>query len=144
MPGHYHLWIGDVEHNDISVKNPMYDRHNGDRGILNDYDLARLSGRERPCDSERTGTMPFMALDLLAEEAGKGVIERRYSHDCESFAWVLFWICYRYDKGKEISNPPLGELITNDYTRCFEKKLPFFTSWQKLHLQTHTNNSRRL
>jgi hypothetical protein len=40
--GHYHLWLGGVEHNDISVKNLMYDKFNEDRGILNDYDLAHL------------------------------------------------------------------------------------------------------
>ena len=25
-PGHYHLWLGGVEHNDISVKILMYDK----------------------------------------------------------------------------------------------------------------------
>ena len=126
MPGHYHLWIGGVEHNDIIVTNLMYDRHNEDRGILNDYDLAHLSGRERPSGFERMGTMPFMALDLLTEEAWRGKIERRYRHDCESFTWVLLWICCRYNNGKEISNPPLGDFITNDYTWCFGEKCAIY------------------
>jgi Fungal protein kinase len=120
--GHYQLWLGGVEHNDISVNNLMYDKLNEDRGILNDYDLAHLNGRPRPSGTERTGTMPFMALDLLTDEAWKGMITRLYRHDCESFAWVLLWICCRYDGGKEIPNPPLGEFITHDYKQCFEKK----------------------
>ena len=65
MQGHYHLWVGGVEHNDISVRNLMYDKLNDDRGILNDYDLAHLRGRPQPSGTERTGTMPFMALDVL-------------------------------------------------------------------------------
>ncbi|KAF8484070.1 hypothetical protein DFH94DRAFT_338639 [Russula ochroleuca] len=120
---HHRLWLGGVQHNDISVKNLMYDKLNGDCGVLNDYDLAHLHGRLRPSGFERTGTMPFMALDLLTDEAMKGQIERLYRHDCESFAWVLLWICCRYDDGKEISNAPLSELNTHNYKQCFDKKL---------------------
>jgi hypothetical protein len=115
--GHYHLWVGGVQHNDISVENLMYDKANS-HGILNDYDLAHLNGRTRPTGAERTGTMPFMALDLLTEKAWNGHVERLYRHDCESFAWVLFWICCRFDDGKEINNPPLSAFITDTYKQC--------------------------
>jgi len=101
----------------------MYDKLNENRGILNDYDLAHLAERDRPSGFGRTGTMPFMALDLLAYKAWKGEIEQRYRHDCESFAWVLLWICCRYEDGKEIPNAPLSELITDDYNRCYGAKL---------------------
>jgi Fungal protein kinase len=120
--GHYHLWVGGVEHNDVSVKNLMYDKCNGDRGVLNDYDLSHLAGGPRPSGTERTGTMPFMAFDLLTDEAWDGKITRLYRHDCESFAWVLLWICCRYEDGKEIHNPPLGQFITGSYNQCFLEK----------------------
>jgi hypothetical protein len=29
MPGHYHLWVGSVEHNNISVSNLTHDKLNG-------------------------------------------------------------------------------------------------------------------
>ncbi|KAH9990115.1 hypothetical protein BJV77DRAFT_919392, partial [Russula vinacea] len=119
---HYRLWLGGVQHNDISVKNLMYDRHEGNCGILNDYDLAHLDGQPRPSGFECTGTMPFMALDLLTDDAMDGKVERLYRHDCESFAWVLLWICCRYEGGKETRNAPLSELNTHDYKQCFEKK----------------------
>ena len=45
MLGHYHLWDGGVEHNDISVKNLMYNKLNGGHGILIDYNLAHLNGQ---------------------------------------------------------------------------------------------------
>jgi hypothetical protein len=120
--GHYCLWVGGVEHNDISVKNLMYDKDNNDCGILNDYDLAHLNGRPRPSGTDPTGTIPFMAFDLLTRDAWDGKVEQLYRHDCESFAWVLLWICCRYENGKEITNAPLGEFITNDYDQCFIKK----------------------
>jgi hypothetical protein len=132
MLGHYHLWVGGVEHNDVSVKNLMYDKRNGDCGVLNDYDLAHLDGRSRPSGTERTGTMPFMALDLLTDEAWEGKITRLYRHDCESFAWVLLWICCRYEDGKEIPNPPLGQFITGSYNQCFEKKRPIISRLKHL------------
>lgn len=120
--GHYCLWVGGVEHNDISAKNLMYDKDNNDRGILNDYDLAHLNGRPRPSGTDRTGTIPFMALDLLTNDAWDGKVERLYRHDCESFAWVLLWICCRYENGKEISDAPLGQFITSNYNQCHKEK----------------------
>ena len=110
----------------------MYDKLNGDRGILNDYDLAHIKGESRPSGTERTGTMPFMALDLLTNDAWGGKLERLYRHDCESFGWVLLWICCRYDNGKEIKNAPLGEFITHDYNQCFEKKRTIFPRIYKI------------
>jgi Fungal protein kinase len=101
----------------------MYDRANNCTGVLNDFDLAHVRGNERPSGTERTGTMPFMALDLLTEDAWAGKVERLYRHDCESFAWVLLWICSRYDNGAEINNPPFNEFITSDYSQCYKEKL---------------------
>jgi Fungal protein kinase len=118
--GHRRLWQVGIEHNDISVSNLMYDKtKNGEeKGVLNDFDLAHVRGMTRPSGTERTGTMPFMALDLLTKDAWAGKVERLYRHDCESFAWVLLWICSRYDKGAEIEHPPFKEFITSDFSLC--------------------------
>jgi hypothetical protein len=78
----------------------MYDKTNT-RGVLNDYDFAHWTTQCRPTGMERTGTRPFMALDLLTDAAWDGKIERLYRHDCESFAWVLLWVCCRYEGGKQ-------------------------------------------
>jgi Fungal protein kinase len=102
----------------------MYDKLNGDCGVLNDYDLAHLHGRQRSSDTECTGTVPFMALDLLrlSKDAKDSKIARLYRHDCESFVWALLWICCRYDGGKVIRNAPFSELNTNDFRKCLVKK----------------------
>ena len=73
MLGHYHLWLGGVEHNDISVNNLMYDKLH-DRGVLNDYDLAHLVGHPRPGGKEHTGTIPFMAMDLSRKLLGRATL----------------------------------------------------------------------
>ena len=63
------------------------------RGILNDFDLARLQRQDgKPSGKDNTGTMPFMALDLLNPEAFQGMVPRLYRHDAESFAWCLVYI----------------------------------------------------
>jgi Fungal protein kinase len=127
----------------------MYDRLNEDRGILNDFDLAHLRGEQRPSGTERTGTMPFMALDLLTKDAWDGKVKRLYRHDCESFAWVLLWICCRYENGKEIHKAPLSEFLTGNFKVCYAMKLayhslePVATTSYKLYWLVVTDLLRR-
>jgi len=61
-------------------------------GILNDFDLARFADHTGASRNDSTGTLPFMALDLLSEEGLRGVIPRRYRHEAESFAWSFIYL----------------------------------------------------
>lgn len=113
-----------VLHRDISVSNIMYRRVGSTvQGVLCDWDLAYDPENPYPpeditlvadpnskvnkdqvviekCDKEhvrlcyRTGTGPFMALDLLA--VGR-VPLHLYRHDLESFFFVLIWFCAVFD-----------------------------------------------
>ena len=89
------LWRIGIAHGDISLNNLMYDEAR-QKGVLNDFDLSTLMapGTEIPERQgwERTGTKPFMALELL--EHNDGSIERRYRHDLESFGWCLAYHCF--------------------------------------------------
>jgi hypothetical protein len=76
----------------------MYNETNK-HGILNDYNLAHWATQRRPTGMEHTGTRLFMVLDLLTDEAWDGKVERLYCHDCESFVWVLLWVCCHYKGG---------------------------------------------
>ena len=58
-------------------------------GVLNDFDLARFADQRGASGQGNTGTLPFMALDLLSERGLRGVIPRRYRHETESFTWCL-------------------------------------------------------
>ncbi|KAG1799527.1 uncharacterized protein BJ212DRAFT_1251972, partial [Suillus subaureus] len=60
-------------------------------GILNDFDLS--STQDSPSGQEHTGTVPFMAIELLMKEAIEGQVKHLYQHDAESFIWVLTWVC---------------------------------------------------
>jgi serine/threonine protein kinase len=86
-PGHYRLWKLGIHHRDISTGNLMYrrDKNGHAYGTLSDFDLASISG-EQSNNKQRTGTLPFMAIELLSAHHP---IVHKYEHDVESFYWVL-------------------------------------------------------
>ncbi|TFY76453.1 hypothetical protein EWM64_g7557 [Hericium alpestre] len=85
-----------ILHRDISLRNIMIFENGslpGKRpGLLIDIDYSVKTDREFDTDltNHRTGTLPFMAIDVLnADES----VEHKAYHDLESFFYVLFWIC---------------------------------------------------
>ncbi|KAG1788614.1 uncharacterized protein HD556DRAFT_1222572, partial [Suillus plorans] len=50
-------------------------------GVLNNYDLSSLVTALGPQVNERTGTIPFMALDLLSKKGQRGEVKHLYRHD---------------------------------------------------------------
>jgi serine/threonine protein kinase len=119
-----------IEHGDISIGNLMYDLDTK-RGVLNDFDLARLSAPDRTRSSkDNTGTLPFLALDLLNERALSGAVRRLYRHDAESFTWCLIYICICMSKdgrGKisTLSPHPLSSWFV-DLGNCLSSKIGLF------------------
>ncbi|TFK31462.1 hypothetical protein BDQ12DRAFT_729539 [Crucibulum laeve] len=118
---HYHLWQAGLEHGDISAWNLMWDK-NEQSSILNDFDLAvfrdiKTGKRITANNGERTGTIPFMALQLLTDKYYDGKIERQYRHELESFIWSLSWLCL-YGAGDDVKEK-LDQWRTADYiTAC--------------------------
>ena len=93
-PGLYLLWKIGIAHGDVSLSNMMYYEQDGKKyGVLNDFDLAAIMavGERTPKKQgfERTGTLPFMAIDLLRHSNGQ--ISRWFRHDLESCMWCLVW-----------------------------------------------------
>jgi len=99
-------------------------------GVLNDYDLSSTQ-QDGPSGNERTGTIPFMAIDLLEKEAIQGKVQHLYQHDAESLIWVLAWVCLRYEDGKLRSSRPLDEWLKADANECREKKNDFLISGRR-------------
>lgn len=130
--GHYALWQAGVYHRDVSPGNMMWYR-NGTvlMGVLNDYDLSSLATALGPQGNERTGTIPFMALDLLSKKGQRGEVKHLYRHDLESFVWVLVWVSLRYKDGRLLSRKsrPFDEWATVDAETCGEKKSFFQTNF---------------
>ena len=92
--GLYLLWKIGIAHGDVSLSNMMYYEQDDKKyGVLNDFDLAAIMavGERTPKKQgfERTGTLPFMAIDLLRHSNGQ--ISRWFRHDLESCMWCLVW-----------------------------------------------------
>lgn len=68
-------------------------RENEDDGFLIDTDLGIQTGSDRASGAPgKTGTKVFMAIGALQGEHYNAM------HDLESFFWVLFWICFHWNR----------------------------------------------
>ena len=50
--------------------------------------MTALSASGAP-NTDRTGTIPFMALQLLSSKN----VAHMFRHDAESFIWLFLWVC---------------------------------------------------
>ncbi|KAJ2901648.1 uncharacterized protein MKZ38_001607 [Zalerion maritima] len=84
---------GRILHRDISENNIIITElpaEEAPKGRLIDLDLAKELDGMPSGARHRTGTMQFMAIEVLE---GKG---HTYRHDLESFFYVFVWMCIRY------------------------------------------------
>ncbi|KAL5528125.1 hypothetical protein ACEPAF_7261 [Sanghuangporus sanghuang] len=98
-----------ILHRDISLHNLMvryYPASDKIHGVLIDFDLASL-GLPTPEGhlGRRTGTRPYMSVDLLREETPLH-LER---FDWESFFYVICWIASHYSAGDEVQTDAFNE-----------------------------------
>ena len=124
-PGHAFLWKTHVEHGDPSVDKMMYDSE-GECRVLTDFDLSLLQWEPRVLGTDRTGTVPFMAIELLTDEYWKGTIKRYYHHELESFIWVIVFVFLLYQDGKRRSNQYATPWMTSNYNTCRERMVDFY------------------
>ncbi|KAI0064345.1 hypothetical protein BV25DRAFT_1914541 [Artomyces pyxidatus] len=132
---HYALWTLGIQHCDPSLNNLMVRRqHDGTPvGVLNDWDLAHIQGFAPTLGTlEKTGTLPFMPLDLLKLGYFNGEKEHLYRHDLESLIWILPWTLMRYRYCKLLKHPPLAEWETPDYKFCHDSKVAFLSDGANL------------
>jgi len=117
----------------------MYKRIDGKiRGYLIDFDLASLVGRESH-NLNRTGTMPFMALELLGSvRSGGPPVIHVYAHDGEAVCWVVFWLGVQYKDGTRKKHLFQGwEMV--DAATCRKEKLDVLFNGLDMHLFTEPN-----
>ncbi|KAK3331428.1 serine/threonine-protein kinase Sgk2 [Apodospora peruviana] len=77
----------DISSNNIIITNP--ETANGFKGMLIDLDLAKVRDSGPSGARHRTGTMQFMAVEVLRKT------DHTYRHDLESFFYVFLWMCAR-------------------------------------------------
>ena len=82
-------------HRDVSINNIMITnkpRKGEPKGFLIDLDMAKAIGSDSSGAMNRTGTMEFMAINVLRRSE-----PHSYRDDLESFFYVLIWICVMYE-----------------------------------------------
>ncbi|KAI9799669.1 MAG: hypothetical protein M1825_004404 [Sarcosagium campestre] len=146
---------GRILHRDISENNIIItERPNkqAPKGRLIDLDLAKELDSMPSGARYRTGTMQFMAIEVLE---GKG---HTYRHDLESFFYVFLWMCIRYGyegvarqklekllrpktnllRGwytgmyTEVANTKLGHMGKNRFEKVIAKFAPKFENLKQL------------
>ncbi|KAG8214275.1 hypothetical protein J3R82DRAFT_9219 [Butyriboletus roseoflavus] len=100
---HRDIWARGILHRDISINNSMmYEEELPDgsfriRGLLIDFDYAiRVDELNRTAGpGDRTGTLPFMAIEHLRTDDDEP-LRHTVAHDLESFVYLLCWIVTFY------------------------------------------------
>ncbi|PHH87414.1 hypothetical protein CDD83_8906 [Cordyceps sp. RAO-2017] len=110
---------GNILHRDISENNIIItDRKaTGHMSMLIDLDLAKALGSGRSGARCRTGTMKFMAIEVLQG------ISHTYRHDLESFFYVLLWLCGRrgWEFLRSQKEQPTPSLLTKWYSGSYRE-----------------------
>jgi serine/threonine protein kinase len=110
-----------IMHRDISLNNLMF-RIVDEKvyGVLNDFDLAiSVNATSQSTSHQRTGTRPFMSIDLLVPGAPPRHV---YRFDLESLLYAMIVLAVQYEDGKKIENPPLEDWYHLDTEALWEKK----------------------
>ncbi|RXW22420.1 hypothetical protein EST38_g3416 [Candolleomyces aberdarensis] len=132
---HERAWEeGDVLHRDLTENNLMlYRKKDGNvKGVLNDWDMASFKNALGTIDRllaahHRTGTPPFMAIDLLSKTPPPHL----YRHELESFFYILLWGALHYDVVAGVRHRTLTvmEKWDGDYKDIGNMKIAFFNNY---------------
>ncbi|KAI9065675.1 hypothetical protein FKP32DRAFT_1674509 [Trametes sanguinea] len=129
-----------ILHRDVSAYNIMWQPPESPDSqpvsgnfVLCDFDLAVNLGSDNPSSSSetsrvataphRTGTLPFLALELLKND---GTPHRLY-HDYESLFWVVLWCAMKVDyRDKNADRAAIDKILhgwqSTDSNRIYYKK----------------------
>ncbi|KAJ7592598.1 hypothetical protein C8J56DRAFT_885746 [Mycena floridula] len=130
---HHLLWRLGMHHGDINLTNLMYNAKT-QCGVLNDFDLSTWHGRssiqtEEYTRLDRSGSMHFMAMELLTNEGWNGEIPRYYRHELESFAWVFLYVSCHFLNGQACSSGPFEAVMrSRDHVACGDIKWRLYFS----------------
>ncbi|KAJ4308018.1 hypothetical protein N0V84_012350 [Fusarium piperis] len=94
--------VGNILHRDISSNNIIITTPkaaDGFEGMLIDLDLAKERDSGPSGARHQTGTMQFMAVEVLRR------VDHTYRHDLESFFYVLLWMCARQSWHNDFPEP---------------------------------------
>ena len=108
-------------------------------GVPNAWGLAtsyNLSASSTP-NTGRTGTVPFMALQLLSVENTVHLLR----HDAESFIWLFLWVCGCSDgSGKEVPVAPYKRWRHLEMSTCKTERGAFLSAVELEHINVSTHH----
>jgi hypothetical protein len=108
IKGHRSLYQdGKILHRDVSKNNVIItdaEKEEDPSGLLIDLDLAKELDSGPSGARHRTGTMEFMAIEVLEGKA------HTYRHDLESFFYVFLWVIICYGQGTNKDLPEKSSL----------------------------------
>ncbi|KAJ3741295.1 protein kinase [Lentinula detonsa] len=128
-----HQWLYEcvgILHRDLSSGNIMFRRKDGKiYGVLNDFDLSsRVQNMDKgPTSNHRTGTRPFMSIDLLDPKWKGGHL---YRHDIESLFYIMLCLACRYRRPNVPTPEPRAYAVWfsgTDQQVC-DNKIAFLTT----------------
>ncbi|KAF7986652.1 hypothetical protein HWV62_26484 [Athelia sp. TMB] len=133
LRGHQFLYENGILHRDVSAGNILLafedNPEDGAEGFITDVEFAYIAdddsaspGQEPvPRGAVMTGTMQFMAVELLQAMKKRQQLAHILYHDLESFAWVLGYSHGRYHYSSEIKTGNKGELkgLRNRFLLCY-------------------------
>ncbi|KZT70394.1 hypothetical protein DAEQUDRAFT_764574 [Daedalea quercina L-15889] len=105
VAGHWEAFKQGVIHRDLSVGNILItgDTTEGRRGIIIDFDYAKIIGETAIHDDPMSSTRPFMSGEILGrgqygggdedEEGVSAPLTHTFYHDLESLFWILVGLC---------------------------------------------------
>ena len=140
--GHFKLWQLGFQHGNLSLSNIMINPSTK-RGVLNGWDLSYDSSDSSNGDAghvaggERTGTLAFMTLELLTDQAWNGNVRRLYRHDLEGFIWMLPWVFLQYEDSV-LTIPVLEKWQSGDYTECARAKRDLLSEFESEDIATES------
>ncbi|KAJ3741413.1 protein kinase [Lentinula detonsa] len=126
-----HRWLYEcagILHRDLSIGNIMFRRIDGKvYGVLNDFDLSSFvhDMGKGPASDFRTGTRPFMSVDLLDPKWKGGHL---YRHDLESLFFIMICLTCRYERpGVPAAEPrPFSKWFSGTDDEVRENKADFY------------------
>ncbi|KAL1738645.1 hypothetical protein HDZ31DRAFT_69780 [Schizophyllum fasciatum] len=110
-------------------------------GVLSDWDVAiDMSELQTHTGFEVTRTVPFMAIDLLSEEALSGQVKHLYRHDLESMFYILVWVLFCYKDGYRLHPLPskFDEWTQSTMAHCVDSKTSLLRRGWKSTAATHS------
>ncbi|RXW21539.1 hypothetical protein EST38_g4307 [Candolleomyces aberdarensis] len=126
---------GNILHRDLSENNLMLylGKEGRIKGVLNDWDMASFKDTLGKIDwllaaHHRTGTPPFMAIDLLKADPPPHL----YRHELESFFYILLWGALHYDVSAGVRHPTVMVIKRweGEYGDIGNAKNAFFSDYE--------------